>query len=296
MIGKDTITIRHLLIHESGLSAYHRYFLESKYRGRGEVLDNIINRRLTYKPGSEYKYSDLGMILLGTILERVGGNNLHALGKSWFYSPLGMNNTFYNPPPNIWKNIPPTERTVVPIGTSNNSLRRKIAGIASELIGPMKSLSYDLYPRKTAHGYVHDENANLLGGISAHAGLFSNAEDLGKYSQMLLNDGMMGDKKIIDKDLISLFTTRQSTVDEANRGYGWDRPDRDGTSSAGDYFSDKTFGHLGYTGTSFWIDPEQELVVVLLTNRVYPTRNNLGIKQVRRKFHNTLNKSILQFN
>ena len=172
--GKDTITIRHLLIHESGLSAYHRYFLESKYRGRGEVLDNIINRRLTYKPGSEYKYSDLGMILLGTILEKVGGNNLHALGKSWFYSPLGMNNTFYNPPPNVWKDIPPTERTVVPIGTSKNSLRRKIAGIASELIGPMKSLSYDLYPRKTAHGYVHDENANLLGGISAHAGLFSN--------------------------------------------------------------------------------------------------------------------------
>tara|TARA_A100001037_G_scaffold299585_1_gene325444 strand:+ start:3423 stop:6338 length:2916 start_codon:yes stop_codon:yes gene_type:complete len=294
--GKDTITIRHLLIHESGLSAYHRYFLESKYRGRGEVLDNIINRRLTYKPGSEYKYSDLGMILLGTILERVGGNNLHALGKSWFYSPLGMNNTFYNPPPNVWKDIPPTERTVVPIGTSKNSLRRKIAGIASELIGPMKSLSYDLYPRKTAHGYVHDENANLLGGISAHAGLFSNAEDLGKYSQMLLNDGMIGDKKIIDKELISLFTSRQSTVNEANRGYGWDRPDRDGTSSAGDYFSDKAFGHLGYTGTSFWIDPEQELVVVLLTNRVYPTRNNPGIKQVRRKFHNTLNKSILRFN
>ena len=294
--GKDTITIRHLLIHESGLSAYHRYFLESKYRGRGEVLDNIINRRLTYKPGSEYKYSDLGMILLGTILERVGGNNLHALGKSWFYSPLGMNNTFYNPPPNVWKHIPTTERTVVAIGTSKNSLRRKIAGIASELIGPMKSLSYDLYPRKTAHGYVHDENANLLGGISAHAGLFSNAEDLGKYSQMLLNDGMIGDKKIIDKELISLFTSRQSTVNEANRGYGWDRPDRDGTSSAGDYFSDKAFGHLGYTGTSFWIDPEQELVVVLLTNRVYPTRNNPGIKQVRRKFHNTLNKSILRFN
>ena len=146
------------------------------------------------------------MILLGTILERVGGNNLHALGKSWFYSPLGMNNTFYNPPPNVWKDIPPTERTVVPIGTSKNSLRRKIAGIASELIGPMKSLSYDLYPRKTAHGYVHDENANLLGGISAHAGLFSNAEDLGKYSQMLLNDGMIGDKKIIDKELISLLS------------------------------------------------------------------------------------------
>ena len=294
--GKDTITIRHLLIHESGLSAYHRYFLESKYKGRGDILDNIINRRLTYKPGSEYKYSDLGMILLGTILERIGGNNLHALGKSWFFSPLGMNNTFYNPPANQWKNIPPTERTVIPIGTSNDSFRRKIAHIATELFGPMKSLSYDLFPRKTAHGYVHDENANLLGGISAHAGLFSNAEDLGKYGQMLLNDGMVGDKKIIDKDLLSLFTTRQSTVDEANRGYGWDRPDRDGASSAGDYFSDKAFGHLGYTGTSFWIDPEQELVVVLLTNRVYPTRNNSGIKQVRRKFHNSLIKSILRLN
>ena len=294
--GKDTIKIRHLLIHESGLSAYHRYFLESKYKGRGDILDNIINRRLTYKPGTEYKYSDLGMILLGTILERIGGNNLHALGKSWFFTPLGMNNTFYNPPANQWKNIPPTERTVIPIGTSNDSFRRKIANISTKLFGPMKSLSYDIFPRKTAHGYVHDENANLLGGVSAHAGLFSNAEDLGKYGQMLLNDGMVGDKKIIDKDLLSLFTKRQSTVDEANRGYGWDRPDRDGSSSAGDYFSDKTFGHLGYTGTSFWIDPEQELVVVLLTNRVYPTRKNLGIKQVRRKFHNTLIKSILRLN
>ena len=294
--GKDTIKIRHLLIHESGLSAYHRYFLESKYKGRGDILDNIINRRLTYKPGTEYKYSDLGMILLGTILERIGGNNLHALGKSWFFTPLGMNNTFYNPPANQWKNIPPTERTVTPIGTSNDSFRRKIANISTKLFGPMKSLSYDIFPRKTAHGYVHDENANLLGGVSAHAGLFSNAEDLGKYGQMLLNDGMVGDKKIIDKDLLSLFTKRQSTVDEANRGYGWDRPDRDGSSSAGDYFSDKTFGHLGYTGTSFWIDPEQELVVVLLTNRVYPTRKNIGIKQVRRKFHNTLIKSILRLN
>jgi len=294
--GKDTIKIRHLLIHESGLSAYHRYFLESKYKGRGDILDNIINRRLTYKPGTEYKYSDLGMILLGTILERIGGNNLHALGKSWFFTPLGMNNTFYNPPANQWKNIPPTERTVIPIGTSNDSFRRKIANISTKLFGPMKSLSYDIFPRKTAHGYVHDENANLLGGVSAHAGLFSNAEDLGKYGQMLLNDGIVGDKKIIDKDLLSLFTKRQSTVDEANRGYGWDRPDRDGSSSAGDYFSDKTFGHLGYTGTSFWIDPEQELVVVLLTNRVYPTRKNLGIKQVRRKFHNTLIKSILRLN
>lgn len=94
----------------------------------------------------------------------------------------------------------------------------------------------------------------------------------------------------------SLPLQGESTVDEANRGYGWDRPDRDGSSSAGDYFSDKTFGHLGYTGTSFWIDPEQELVVVLLTNRVYPTRKNLGIKQVRRKFHNTLIKSILRLN
>ena len=160
----------------------------------------------------------------------------------------------------------------------------------------MKTLSYDLFPKQTAHGYVHDENANLLGGISAHAGLFSNAEDLGKYGQMLLDDGIVGEKKILDKDLIYSFTSRQSTVDDANRGYGWDRPDRDGTSSAGDYFSDKTFGHLGYTGTSFWIDPEQELIIVLLTNRVYPTRENSRIKHVRRKFHNTLLKSILRFN
>ena len=236
------------------------------------------------------------MILLGTILEKIGGNNLHALGTDWFYKPLGMNNTFYNPPASYKYNIPPTERTVMPVGTSRTSLRKKIAGTVAGLVGPLKTLSFNLFPKKPAHGYVHDENANLIGGVSAHAGLFSNAEDLGKYGTMLLNHGLVNNKELLDRELINLFTARQSTVDEANRGYGWDRPDRDGTSSAGDYFSDKAFGHLGYTGTSFWIDPEQQLIVVLLTNRVHPTREKPGIKQVRRRFHNTVVKSILNFN
>jgi len=294
--GKDSITIGHLLLHESGLSAYHRYFLETKYKNRGDILENIINRRLTYEPGTEYKYSDLGMILLGTILEKLGGNTLDALGTNWFYKPLGMGHTFYNPPVAYRHRIPPTERTVMPVGTSRTSLRKKIAVTVAGLVGPLKTLSFNLFPKKPAHGYVHDENANLIGGVSAHAGLFSNAEDLGKYGKMLLNQGLVNNRELLDRELINLFTARQSTVDEANRGYGWDRPDRDGTSSAGDYFSDKAFGHLGYTGTSFWIDPEQQLIVVLLTNRVHPTREKPGIKQVRRRFHNTVVKSILNFN
>ena len=236
------------------------------------------------------------MILLGTILEKIGGNSLHALGTDWFYKPLGMNNTFYNPPASYKYNIPPTERTVMPVGTSKNSLKKIIAVFVAEMFGPLKALSFNLFPKNPAHGYVHDENANLIGGVSAHAGLFSNAEDLGKYGKMLLNQGLINNRELLDRELINHFTARQSTVDEANRGYGWDRPDRDGTSSAGDYFSDKAFGHLGYTGTSFWIDPEQQLIVILLTNRVHPTREKQGIKQVRRKFHNTVVKSILNFN
>ena len=200
------------------------------------------------------------MILLGTILEKLGGNTLSALGSNWFYKPLGMNHTFYNPPVTYLHKIPPTERTVIPVGTSRTSLRKKIAITVAGLVGPLKTLSFNLFPKNPAHGYVHDENANLLGGISAHAGLFSNAEDLGKYGKMLLNQGLVDDKKILDRDLINLFIARQSTVDEANRGYGWDRPDRDGTSSAGDYFSDKTFGHLGSVSYTHLTLPTKRIV------------------------------------
>ncbi|GIS73690.1 MAG: hypothetical protein CM1200mP10_32670 [Candidatus Neomarinimicrobiota bacterium] len=129
-------------------------FWKPSKKNRGDVVENIINRRLTYEPGTEYKYSDLGMILLGTILEKIGGNNLHALGTDWFYKPLGMNNTFYNPPASYKYNIPPTERTVIPVGTSRTSLRKKIAVTVSGLVGPLKTLSFNLFPKKSAQGFM----------------------------------------------------------------------------------------------------------------------------------------------
>jgi len=119
------------------------------------------------------------------------------LEQHWFYKPLGMNNTFYNPPASYKYNIPPTERTVMPVGTSRTSLRKKIAVTVAGLVGPLKTVSFNLFPKKPAHGYVHDENANLIGGVSAHAGLFSNAEDLGKYGKMLLNHGLVNNERII---------------------------------------------------------------------------------------------------
>ena len=141
-------------------------------------------------------------------------------------------------------------------------------------------------------GEVHDENAYLLDGVSGHAGVFSNAYDLAKYAQLFLNEGTWLGTRILSDNTILNFISRQEIPQGSDRALGWDTPSRNGKSSAGDYFSDQSYGHLGFTGTSLWLDHDRDIIVVLLTNRVHPSRENSGMYSIRRQFHTEVMKAI----
>jgi len=196
------------------------------------------------------------------IIEKITDSSLDYLCNNWIYKKIGMEHTMYNPDISLLNNIVPTE--------------------------------YDsLFRKKMVHGFVHDENAFLLDGVSGHAGLFSTAEDLGRFGQIMLNKGSWLGNRYFRSSLIRKFTKRQNIPNGSERALGWDTPSRNGTSSAGDLYSNNSFGHLGFTGTSIWIDPDNEVVIVLLTNRVHPTRKNNRIYGIRRNFHNYAMKAIL---
>lgn len=254
--GKGNITIRNLLVHNSGLPAYKRYY--KMYDNAADVLNDIYSTKLEYPTGTKTVYSDLGIITLGKIIEKVTGMTLDKFAKKEIFDPLGMKNTMYNPPGSLKKHCAPTE--------------------------------YDNYWRhRQIQGEVHDETASMLGGVAGHAGLFSTAGDIAKVLQMLLQKGKYNDKQIIKPATVKLFTKRQS--DESTRALGWDTKSKTG-SSAGDLFSDDSYGHTGFTGTSVWTDPERKLFVVFLTNRVYPTRKNHKIFKVRPALHNAVIEAI----
>ena len=249
---KDSVTLRHLLTHSGGLHWW--VDLWNQATDRAGALDYIYNRPLSYAPGDTMIYSDLGLILMGTVLEHVTGRPLDELAERYYYRPLGMTNTMYNPAAALLPRIAPTE-----IGGSMN--------------------------RGLIHGAVHDENAFFLGGVAPHAGLFSTAEDLAVLAQMLINGGIYNHRRYLTPETIRKWTARQHIPEGTERGLGWDPPSEHG-SSAGDFFSDGSFGHLGFTGTSMWIDPNRRIAVILLSNRVHPTRERGGMYQVRRQFHN----------
>ncbi len=148
------------------------------------------------------------------------------------------------------------------------------------------------YGRGVVHGLVHDERAWQLGGVAGHAGLFSTAEDLASYAQMMMDSGFFGGRRQFSREIIEEFTRRQGMPPGSGRAIGWDTPAAV-NSSAGDYFSEGSFGHTGFTGTSMWIDPNRRVAVILLTNRVHPTRKRGGMTQVRRDFHNGVMEALL---
>ncbi len=250
--GKENITLRNLLAHNSGLPAWKPFYKTCTMAD--QVLGSIYASPLEYPTGEKTVYSDLGIITLGKIIEKISGTTLEKYVAEEFFQPLGMKNTMYNPPDSLIKRIAPTET--------------------------------DSYWRmKTVRGQVHDENAALLGGVSGHAGLFSTAGDLAIMMQMLLNGGEYGGKRYLREETVRLFTKKQS--DLSSRALGWDTKSPQG-SSAGTLFSPTSFGHTGFTGTSVWADPERQLFVILLTNRVYPTRDNTKIVQVRPAAHDAV--------
>ena len=243
--GKEAVTVRHLLTHSSGLPAVAPLYQE--IRGREAYLERIQAMDLEYPPGSRSVYSDLGIILLGEILERTAGQPLEAFVRERVFVPLGMHGTRFRPPAELWPRIAPTE--------------------------------FDPWRGRLLQGEVHDENAFALGGVAPHAGLFGTAGDLARFAQMLLNGGILEGRRIVSKETVALFT-RRAGIPDSDRALGWDTKSAEG-SSAGTLFSPRSFGHTGFTGTSIWMDPEQQIFVILLTNRVYPTRENNLIREAR---------------
>ncbi|MDZ7680696.1 MAG: serine hydrolase [Fodinibius sp.] len=259
---KNQITIRNLLLHNSGLPAF-RVYIDS-LKSEQKIMEAVKNEPLVYKPGTKYEYSDLGFMLLGRIVEIVSDKPLDQYAKETFYNPLGMSATMFNPKTYskyFADRIPPTE-----IDTN--------------------------YRMKTMQAEVHDERAWYLNGVAGHAGLFSSAGDLATYTQMLLSKGSYAGRRYLKPKVVEMFTKRQSP--QVNRGYGFDRKS-DGFSTAGSLTSDKTFGHTGFTGTSFWIDPERNMAIIILTNRVHPYRSyGDNISQIRAKIADTVVSSIIE--
>ena len=253
---RHKVTVRHLLTHTSGLPPFKEYWRTSK--NKQDTLTKIFAEPLDYDPGTKEIYSDLGIILMAEIIERLTGRTLDDLAKSYIFSPLGMQDTMYRPPKKVWPQIAPTE--------IDNNLRHRLV-----------------------QGEVHDENAFAIGGVSGHAGLFSTAPDLAAFCQMLLNGGVYAHQRILRRATIAQFTTPQQ-LSGGTRTLGWTVPTEGGSS--GHYFSAHSFGHTGFTGTSIWIDPDRQLFVVLLTNRVHPTRENTKIQQVRPALHDAVMQAL----
>jgi CubicO group peptidase (beta-lactamase class C family) len=249
---RHRVTVRHLLTHTSGLPPFKEYWRTST--SKQETLRRIFIEPLDYEPGTKEVYSDLGIILTAEIIERLTGRPLDELAKTYIFGPLGMKDTMYRPPKTLWSWIAPTE--------IDKNLRHRLV-----------------------QGEVHDENAFSIGGVSGHAGGFSTAPDLAAFCQMLLNGGVYGHQRILKRATIAEFTTPQQ-LSSGTRTLGWAVPTEGGSS--GHYFSGHTFGHTGFTGTSIWIDQERQIFVVLLTNRVNPTRENMKIAKVRPEVHDAV--------
>lgn len=246
---RSKISFRMLLAHSSGLPAYEKLF--ARVRTRDEVLAAALATPLAADPGSTTAYSDIGFIVLGAALERIAGDTLDRFCQQQIFGPLGMAHTAFRPPSQWWSFIPPTAND------------REFRG-------------------RVIQGEVQDENASVMGGVAGHAGLFGTAEDLAVFANAMLQGGV----RIIRPETLALFAQRQPAPAGTSRALGWDTPSS--PSQSGKYFSAASFGHLGYTGTSLWIDPERQLSVTLLTNRTWPDCSSQAIKQVRPQLHDAV--------
>jgi beta-N-acetylhexosaminidase len=253
---RKAVTVRNLLTHTSGLPAHKDYFLS--LHSKREYIGALCREPLEYAPGTKTVYSDLGFILLGEILERMTGKAVDQLAREQIFAPLGMTNTYFNPPKNLLDRIAPTENDTT-------------------------------YRKQLVHGVAHDENAYAMGGVAGHAGMFTTAGDLAVFCQMMLNGGIYGHHRLFNRATIAQFTAAEVISGNA-RTLGWMAPTP--PSSSGSYFSPRSYGHLGYSGTSMWIDPDRQLFVILLTNRVYPTRENNKITAVRPAVHDAVVESL----
>lgn len=243
------VTVRMLLAHSSGLPGYVRLF--ETCHTREELVLAAMRTPLEADPGARAEYSDIGFIILGEILARVAGEPLNAFCRSEIFCRLLMNRTLFWPAEQMAHHFPPTE--------DDRTFRRHVI-----------------------QGEANDENAWVMDGVAGHAGLFSNAGDVARLAQCLLKGGA----PILRRETVEQFTRRETSPPGTSRALGFDTPSP--PSQSGQYFGARAFGHLGYTGTSLWIDPDQQLAVTLLTNRTWPHRESKAIQQVRPRFHDAI--------
>jgi CubicO group peptidase (beta-lactamase class C family) len=247
------VSVRMLLAHSSGLADYSKFFLRAG--SRSELLRLACSAPLAEPPMQRACYSDIGFIVLGELLARLAGEPLDRFCQREIFVPLRMNTARYCPPAEWKSEIPPT--------ADDREFRMR-----------------------TIQGEVNDENASVMGGVSGHAGLFANAFDVAMFGHSMLSCGA----PIVSPETVRLFATRQAAPVGTSRALGWDTPSA--PSQSGKYFSRASFGHLGYTGTSLWCDPERQCAVVLLTNRTWPDRSTQEIKRVRPLVHDAVREAL----
>ena len=242
--GAAEITLRQLLTHSSGLAAWRAFYKEATDKADARAQLMLVGPDAP--PGTRYLYSDMNFMLLGMVAERLTGMSLDSAFTAMVARPLQLSDTRFLPDSLQRSRIAPTE--------------------------------YDPWRQRQLRGEVHDENASRFGGVSGHAGLFSTGEDLSRVARMWLNGGTLDGARLASAQTVAAFTRAQDTL-ISKRALGWETPT--GTNSAGHRLSPRAFGHTGFTGTSMWIDPSRDLFVILLTNRVNPTRENKKIGAVR---------------
>jgi serine-type D-Ala-D-Ala carboxypeptidase len=238
------ITIRQLLTHSSGLAAWRAFYKEAT--DRADAREQLMLVGAEAAPGTRYLYSDMNFMLLGMVVERVTGMPLDSAFRTMVAKPLRLDDTGFLPDSALRARIAPTE--------------------------------FDPWRQRQLRGEVHDENASRFEGVSGHAGLFSTATDLSRVARMWLNNGTLDGVRIASASTVAQFQRAQD-IAISPRALGWETAS--GTNSGGHKLSPRAFGHTGFTGTSIWMDPTRDLFIILLTNRVNPTRENRRIGAVR---------------
>lgn len=273
-------TVRQLLTHSSGLPGWRPYYeriaateaVQPGFLGspaaREALLGYITKEELVYERGSRSLYSDLGFMILGFAVERLSGESLDQFCSGQMYGPLGARPLAY--------------------ARQGSMSALSIHHSAGCTVAPTEE---DPWRRRILCGEVHDENAYALGGVAGHAGLFGSARAVLAVSQAWM-DGRRKNFGLLAPDIVGMFTTNRQGVPNSSWALGWDTPSV--RSSSGTRFSPESFGHLGYTGTSLWIDPVKELEVVLLSNRVHPTRRNEQIRIFRPYIHDVVCRELLR--
>ncbi|HZU22330.1 MAG TPA: serine hydrolase [Terriglobales bacterium] len=242
------VTVRQLLEHSSGLPAYVKLY--QRAHGKQEISAAACDVPLAAEPGTRAEYSDIGFIILGAALERIAGASLDAFTRSEIFDRLGMDATLFLLPAELCERIPPTQAD-------------------------------EHYRKRVIQGEVHDENASAMGGVAPHAGLFAPAADVARFAAAMLRA-----QAPFRRESIARFTRRAAEPAGTSRALGWDTPSP--PSQSGRHFGPRSYGHLGFTGTSLWIDPGRGLAVVLLTNRTWPDASSQLIRQVRPQFHDAV--------